>query len=175
MVGWRLGRLEILFPEALAERLSGSECDALLAHELAHVGRRDHWVRFLELAAASAFWWHPVSWWARRGLRRAEERACDERVLASMPGLARTYATAMIETVDFLASPGAVRSPVLVSGLDEFTNLKERLTMILDDPSVKRVSRWQRWALALAAGVVFVSVPTWAANRPTESDARPRA
>jgi len=144
MVGWSLGRLEIFFPEELAERLSADEQDALLAHELAHVARRDHWVRFVELGAAAAFWWHPVSWWARRGLRQAEERACDERVLESMPELARSYAAAMIETVDFLAGSHAQSTPALVSGLDEFTNLKERLTMILDDPSSKRSSRLQR-------------------------------
>src|SRR5262249_31396800 len=165
----------ILFPEALANRLTSDERDALLAHELAHVRRRDHWVRFLELGAASAFWWHPVSWWARRGLRRAEERACDERVLDAIPRLAPTPARALIKTVEFLAVPGAARTPILVSGLDEFTNLKERLTMILDDPTTTRPSRLQRWSLAVGATALVLSFPTWAERASTRVHHEPGA
>jgi beta-lactamase regulating signal transducer with metallopeptidase domain len=64
----------LLLPRDLLDELTPDERDALLAHELAHVRRRDHWVRLLELAATALFWWYPVAWWARAALRRAEER-----------------------------------------------------------------------------------------------------
>ncbi|HEY7921558.1 MAG TPA: M56 family metallopeptidase, partial [Vicinamibacteria bacterium] len=75
----------LLLPRELLDELTPDERDALLAHELAHVHRRDHWVRLLELLATALFWWYPVAWWARAALRRAEERCCDEWVLRVLP------------------------------------------------------------------------------------------
>ena len=53
------------------------EQDAVLAHELAHLKRRDHWVRRLEAIVLGLYWWYPGAWWARRQLERAEEECCD--------------------------------------------------------------------------------------------------
>src|SRR5207249_2175047 len=53
----------------------------LLVHELAHLRRRDHWVRFLEMAVMAIHWWHPLVWWARRELHEAEEQCCDAWVI----------------------------------------------------------------------------------------------
>ena len=76
----------LLLPRDLLHELDPAERDAIVAHELAHVHRRDHWVRLVELAATALFWWYPVAWWARSALRRAEERCCDEWVLRVLPG-----------------------------------------------------------------------------------------
>ena len=74
------------------ERTSGT---LLLLHELAHLKRRDHWVRWLELVVAGLYWWHPVVWWARRALREAEEQCCDAWVVWAMPDRSRTYASCL--------------------------------------------------------------------------------
>ena len=90
-------------PLGLLPELDDEELDALLAHELAHVRRRDHWVRFLEIGATTLFWWYPVTWWARRALRRAEERCCDEWVLLARPESARAYAGGILKCLAFLS------------------------------------------------------------------------
>ena len=41
--------------------------------------RRRRAARYLELVACSLFWWHPVVWWARGRLRRAEEQLVVSR------------------------------------------------------------------------------------------------
>jgi len=41
----------LLVPEDLPEQLGEEGLDTLLVHELAHVQRRDHWVRVLEFGA----------------------------------------------------------------------------------------------------------------------------
>jgi beta-lactamase regulating signal transducer with metallopeptidase domain len=157
----RIGSLELLFPSALLNRLHRGERDALLAHELAHVRRGDHWVRLLELITSALFWWHPVVWWARSRLRRAEEQCCDNLVLATLPGHARDYAKGLVKTVEFLATtrPGL---PALASGIGGARVLEERLTMIMKRRQSKNLSRPQRVVLAVVAVALLVVLPTWA-------------
>src|SRR5262249_13125519 len=70
---WCIGRPRLILPQSLWSALDIDRRDALLAHELAHYARGDHWVRGLELLAGVAFWWHPVVWVALVKLREAEE------------------------------------------------------------------------------------------------------
>ena len=107
---WFPGRsLQILLPAGLLHRLAPFELQALVAHELAHVCRRDHWVRRFELLVGALFWWHPVTWWARRAMRKAEEKSCDAWVLHALPGHARAYAEGLLKTVEFVVD---ARTPV---------------------------------------------------------------
>lgn len=125
--GWR-GRL--LLPARLLGRLSMEQRSALLAHELAHLRRGDPWVRYLEMLVVALYWWCPLVWWARRELREAEEECCDAWVLWAVPGSARAYALALVETVDFLAE-ARPRLPALASGFGHVSLLRRRLTMIM--------------------------------------------
>ncbi len=161
------GSLEILFPAALLGRLSASERDTLLAHELAHVRRKDHWVRYLELIAGALFWWHPVVWWARSRLREVEEQCCDGLVLRTLPGHARDYATGLLKTVEFLAGT-RTELPSLASGVGEARILKRRLTMILNHRRPGTLSGPQRTGLALVAAGLLLVFPTWADRAPQQ-------
>jgi beta-lactamase regulating signal transducer with metallopeptidase domain len=58
-----LGRASrLLLPAPLWERLDAMQRDTLLLHELAHLRRADHRVRWLELLVLGLYWWHPVAW-----------------------------------------------------------------------------------------------------------------
>ena len=107
----------LILPESLWRRLDLFQRSALLAHELSHYRRGDHWVRGLELLAGVLFWWHPVVWLARYYLREAEEQCCDAWVVWALPDLRRDYATAIVDTVGFLSESRSVL-PALASGLD---------------------------------------------------------
>ena len=65
-VMWCLWRPTLLWPAGLECRLKGEGRRAVLAHELAHLRRRDHWVRRLEMIAAILHWWNPLFWLARK-------------------------------------------------------------------------------------------------------------
>jgi beta-lactamase regulating signal transducer with metallopeptidase domain len=120
----------LLVPADLLNVLSDEQFDTLLLHELAHLRRRDHWVRALEFVVMGLYWWHPVVWYARRELREAEEQCCDAWVVSTLPGTGRTYASALLDTLDFLSAPQAAVPP-LASGLSHIVDLKRRLTMIM--------------------------------------------
>ena len=113
------------------QRASTSERRFLL-HELAHLKRRDHWVRWLELIVGGLYWWHPAVWWGRRLLREAEEQCCDAWVVWAMPQGAKTYATALLAAIEFVS--GARTAPAAssaTSGNGHVSCLKRRLKMIV--------------------------------------------
>src|SRR6185295_2998652 len=137
---WVSGRRAVLvLPRTLFEQLDSEQQATLLVHELAHWKRGDHWVRRLECLAGGLYWWCPLVWWAQAGVRQAEEECCDAWVTATMPGSERTYALALVETVDFLAGARTLLPP-LASGLGPFPSLQRRLTMIFRTGTPKRLS-----------------------------------
>src|SRR4029077_17555316 len=109
---WGVGRnTRLLFPVNLLTRLESGSRATLIAHELAHYRRGDHWVRAFELVVSGVFWWHPVVWWARRQIEIAEEECCDAWVIEQFPDTPRWYAEALLEPIDFLSEAALVLPP----------------------------------------------------------------
>jgi beta-lactamase regulating signal transducer with metallopeptidase domain len=159
---WALGRrARVLLPAGLLERLNEPQATALLMHELAHLRRRDPWMRWFEAAAVVLHWWNPIAWWARARLQQAEEECCDALVLQTLPNHASAYAEALLETVQFL-SEGRAASPMLASGFGRVNHLKRRFEMILQG-SRRRVSWPGRIALlvVMTAVVPFSAYAVW--------------
>jgi beta-lactamase regulating signal transducer with metallopeptidase domain len=154
------GGCEILIPETLLARLTDAELETLLAHELAHFRRRDHWMRTLELAVGALFWWHPVAWWARRNLRVAEEQCCDVLVKRALPHRARAYAESLLKTVEFLSTQN-VSVPALATGAGESSRIKERIKMILNRNAPRPLPIRLRLLLSALAVVAIGVSPAW--------------
>ena len=155
------GPPHLVLPEELWGLLDATQQDAILAHELAHLKRRDHWVRRLEALACGLYWWDPVAWWARREVERAEERCCDALVLWALPTAAGAYAEALVMTAAYLS--GLRRPfPLGASGVGRLSPLKGRLEMILSDPTTVSVKRTVPWALLVlgALSLPFLPAPT---------------
>ncbi len=152
---WAFSRpARIVIPRQLWDRLDAIQQDALLMHELAHLRRRDHWVRLLEVAATIVYWWHPLVWLARRQLHEAEEQCCDAWVVGLLGAERGRYAAALLETVDFLSSPHPA-TPALASGLGEFSRLKRRIVMI-QNGRVRKALSWSGATIVFAlAGLIL--------------------
>ena len=159
-----LGPAAIFLPERLWAELTFQQQDTLLAHELAHYQRRDHWVRWLELLALGLYWWHPAAWLARRALHEAEELLCDARVLRALPAAADAYAQALIQTVAFLSGP-RLALPGAASGMGHVRPLKARITMMMRGTNADRLPRAGAWALAGLGMTLLVLRPVWADDR----------
>jgi beta-lactamase regulating signal transducer with metallopeptidase domain len=167
------GPPRLLLPDGLWSQLPHGQQDTLLAHELAHLCRRDHWVRWLELAALALYWWHPLVWWAQRELEESEEQCCDAWVVAVLPAAAAVYAEALLQTVAYLSQ---ARAPVAVgaSGAGRFHHVQRRLIMILDGTAPKAMSPAGRWAVLLVAAVLLPLWPTWAHSQVSLPSDSPR-
>ena len=131
-------------------------------------------MRWLDLAVAGLYWWHPVVWWARRGLREAEEQCCDAWAVWALPRGSVTYARALMATLDFLstastAGVAAAAAVAAVGGRGHVSCLKRRMRMI----ARARTPRGLSWAARLGvlglAALILPLAPTWA-QKPEASD-----
>ncbi len=164
-----LGRPHLLLPAELFQSLDAPQRRTLLAHELAHLRRRDHWVRTLELVVLMLYWWHPVVWWARRELREAEEQCCDAWVVSTLPSAARTYALALVQTLDFLAD-ARPPLPMGASGLGPVYHVRRRLTMIMQGGTSRSLT-WRGCLAVLGVGAMLLPVaPVWAQRAPERAE-----
>ena len=66
------------------ELWSEAKLRAVLAHEGAHVARRDPLVAGLASLNRCLFWFHPLAWWLRRTLALTAEQACDEAAVRTV-------------------------------------------------------------------------------------------
>jgi len=74
-LSWGFARPAILIdPDTLAEP---GEADAILAHEMAHVARRDWIALMLTRIAAALFWFNPIVWLLEREIVQQAEEAAD--------------------------------------------------------------------------------------------------
>jgi len=152
---WGQGRgAVVLFPHELLARLSAETRDTLLAHELAHFLRWDHWVRVLEFVVTGLYWWHPAVWLARRGIEAAEEECCDAWVVGGLAASPRLYAEALLATVNFEAELRRPRLPPGVCAANRSARLlHRRLVGIIHAtpprPLRGRIVMWPLVAVAL--------------------------
>jgi hypothetical protein len=158
-----VGAPRLYIPAALWDHLTEEQRDTLLVHELAHLRRRDHWVRRLEFAVTFLYWWHPVLWWARREIQEAEEQCCDAWVVSLSAAAIPAYAEALVATVTFLSQ--ARSAPALgASGMAHAHLLRRRLTMIIRGTTPKGLSAAGIVAVVMFGAVVLPLLPTWAQN-----------
>ncbi len=171
---WAIGgRPRLLLPSELWGAMSTDERTSLLLHELAHLKRRDHWVRWLELIVGGLYWWHPAVWSIRRFLREAEEQCCDAWVVWAMPQGAKTYAAALLTALEFVS--GARTAPAAASatsGNGHLSSLKRRIQMIVRAKTPRGLSWAGCFVVLGSAALLLPLAPTWAQK--TEPD-RPLA
>lgn len=84
----------VVIPEGFGAQVDGAEWAAVVAHECAHLSRRDDWGKAVQSAVLRAGWWLPGLWILSRALDLERELASDERA-ASASG-ARRYAACLL-------------------------------------------------------------------------------
>src|SRR5207244_2245760 len=111
----------LLLPAGIVERLTPRQLEAVLAHEMCHVRRRDNSTSAIHMIVEAVFWFHPLVWWIGARLVEERERACDESVL-SLGSEPHEYAEAILNVCKiYLESP--LRCVSGVTGAD----LKKRI------------------------------------------------
>lgn len=73
----------------LPSGIEPEQTEAVIAHELAHLKRKDHWWKPLGYCLLTVYWYNPVFWLAYILLCRDVELACDEKVIKFMDAEAK--------------------------------------------------------------------------------------
>jgi len=158
----------LLWPRTMSGRLTDEQLEAVVAHELCHLRRRDNLTALFHLIIQTVFWFHPLVWWIGARLIAERERACDEAVIRG--GSAReTYAESILKTCQFF-----VESPLAcVSGVTG-ADLKKRIEDIMTNESMTTTALWKK-TLLTAAGVIAFAAPVavGALNPPPQTRALP--
>jgi len=140
----------LLLPERLIDQLARGELESIVAHELAHLRRRDNLTFALHMVSEILFWFFPPIWWLGRRLLLERERACDEQVLTAGYD-AQVYGEGILKVCRFYlpASPGWSAG---AAGSD----LRTRMSAILSGTRAARVTGAKRVLLitSLAAAVL---------------------
>jgi len=139
----------LLLPEGITQRLSPAQLQAVLAHELCHVRRRDNLAMAIHMAVEALFWFHPLVWFIKARLLEEQERACDEEVLL-LGGDPQVYAESILRICEiYLTSP-----LICVSGIAG-SNLKKRIEDIMRNRVALNLSLSRALLLAVAAIVAL--------------------
>ncbi|MEY4107297.1 MAG: hypothetical protein RL181_1639, partial [Bacteroidota bacterium] len=155
----------VLLPLGLLSGLPPEQVEALLAHELAHIRRRDYLVNLLLSLLETLFFFHPAIWWIGATIRREREYCCDEAVVACS-GNSLAYAKA-------LSALPKQQSGIQLLAMAANGNPKELLhrirRILLQQPSYQSDTMEKTIATLLIAGsVFFFSLQA----QPTESTAQ---
>ena len=154
LVWWIGGRAKVVIPGEIEQHLQPHEIKWILAHELAHIKRCDHLVRWLEWLACVVFWFNPIAWWARRCLRANEELCCDAMVLNALHPDPQRYGLLLLHIVELLTSSG-IRPPAEACAIDSGGSLERRFRMIVSMNTIAKLPRWLSGSvLALAMGLL---------------------
>lgn len=149
-----LPRPKLIWPEVLDEPAAISASDGILAHELAHVARRDHFVVGLETLILACQWWNPLAWYLRRKLRESRELACDALALAHGRQSRSDYAQRLL-ALSVVPDASLPLAPAFGAGTFSRRFLQRRLTMIFDSRTHGRVTPGGALAAALLAAVAL--------------------
>src|SRR6266853_897462 len=147
-----IARPVLVWPERISERLEDVHLQAILAHEVWHVRRRDNLAAAIHMAVESVFWFHPLAWWLGARLVEERERACDEAVL-ELGTDRHVYAESILKICEFcVGSPLACVSGV--TGAD----LKKRIVRVMTEGVMRKLD-FSRRLLLSAAALAAIAVP----------------
>lgn len=149
---------QVLLPSNATQWSEERTRDVLL-HEFMHIARRDSLTQSLATLVRAVFWFSPLVWIACRELRRGQEQACDEAVMARGAESA-SYARTLLEIAadsGFRTLQGS--SPAVA----QRSALESRIENILNPRCTRQFSR-QRMAvlttsMLLAGGIVAAVAP----------------
>jgi beta-lactamase regulating signal transducer with metallopeptidase domain/HEAT repeat protein len=90
----------VILPTDLADDLSQSEFESVVAHELAHVKRWDYLTNMLQRGVQAYLFFHPAVWFICKQLTIERELACDDWAVKTCEP--RRYASCLTKLVEAL-------------------------------------------------------------------------
>lgn len=97
----------ILVPAQMMLQLSGSDIEAILLHELAHIRRRDFWMNMMQRIAALFYFFNPGLLWISSLISEERENCCDEMAVKRL-GNRKSYISALLSFEQLNQTPASL-------------------------------------------------------------------
>jgi len=144
---------------------------AVLAHETAHVRRRDPAVAFVAFVNRAIFWFHPLAWWLERAVARNAEDACDGVAIKEVT-TPRRYAEVLMEMAEAVRRhKGRVAWQGV--GVDGAGMLGRRISRILRGDAFREVSTTRRIGVCVSSAVAIALAVACQQPKPAPAPLRP--
>ncbi len=161
-----LWRPRIVVPNGIEQELDDEQLVDVLAHEVAHLKRRDHWVGVVQSAATMVYWWNPLVGWASSLISDLREQICDDA--ATNSSRERRYAQALVKLADLVLQRSCIPASIGILPFKK-NHLLRRISRLLDaDRSRVTSLRRRAWVgvalvscgLACLMAMTSLSLPT---------------
>ncbi|HET9467428.1 MAG TPA: M56 family metallopeptidase, partial [Vicinamibacterales bacterium] len=159
-------RAVLFWPRRLSERLDEAQIEAIIAHELCHVRRRDNLLASVHMIVETIFWFHPLIWLIGARVCHERERACDEQVIAEGND-PDTYARTILKTCEI-----CLEAPLPIYSGVTGPNLRSRIETILAGVSARRLTPVQQ-ALIVCGGMAAIAWPLFLGFASAQTPASP--
>jgi TonB family protein len=146
-------RRMLLLPPGFPEQVGGSDLDVVLAHEMAHIRRRDFAKNLLYEAATLPMAWHPAVWFTRSRLAETREMICDAMAAEAVLGR-EMYARSLLRLASMLSDRTPARTLHAIGILDANTFERRVMTLTRKYAEIRGV---RRFAIAAACGVAALA------------------
>ena len=160
LVTWGQIAPVILLP-ADARHWPADRIRLVLAHEMAHLIRRDWMIQLIAELTRAINWFNPLFWMACARLRRESEYACDDIVLDLGIG-GTSYASHLIDLARTFSVHGRTWLPA--PSIARPSTLERRVRAMLN-PQVNRRPVSMKRRAALAALLIAIALPIAAATQ----------
>jgi len=154
----------ILLPLGTLTGLSSAQVEAILAHELAHVYRRDYFFNLLQSLVETLFFFHPAVWWLSDCIRTEREHACDDLALA-LCGDSLTYVYALTNLEELIRQKNLSAPSLSMAFSGRRRSLLSRITRLVQKPALRpSFSEGFLSSCAVIASILVFAAGAWANN-----------
>jgi beta-lactamase regulating signal transducer with metallopeptidase domain/peroxiredoxin len=147
----------IVLPSNLLREFSIQQLKLMLAHELAHLVRKDLLWNWLFVIGRTLFFFHPLIWLAQKEWQLAHEMACDELVILKTNALPASYGDVLVKVAE-KCRQAMQEGLVAASMAESFKALKRRVMAMQFIKPIPRKKLFV-WVVSLSALALFGIVP----------------
>jgi len=154
-------RPQLLLPEGILEHFSHEELAYVFMHEMGHLKRHDIAMSCFMSLFHAIHWFNPLVWLGFYQMRIDQESACDAFVLSRLKGhQSIEYGNAIVGFLERYCQNRQLSS--MASILENKTQMKRRLTMIVNYKKYSKTMTVIAGALLIGTGLIFFTLTGFA-------------
>jgi bla regulator protein BlaR1 len=156
----------IIFPTAYINKISTSDAEAILLHEVAHIKRNDYFFNIILLTIETILFFNPFVWLISRHIKIEREQSCDDFVTTSIANPAN-YARTLLQ-IELLRQEYETSLALALSGNNKY-DLFSRIKRINNKAMETKYTAFKHQLMAiLCTSLTFIFI-AWINPQPKET------